>query len=112
VANGGNGVTRYTLHPQRGAPGKPAPGEPCNGCGLCCLLAPCPLGIIMTRRLSGACECLVWRERQGNQDGRYICGALTRWTGTLMTRLTYRWIAAGKGCDAHIAIDSTPPDTI
>ena len=31
-------------HPE--APPKPPEGAPCNGCGLCCLAEPCPLGML------------------------------------------------------------------
>ena len=36
------------------APPKPAEGAPCNGCGLCCLAEPCPLGVLVSRRRTGA----------------------------------------------------------
>jgi hypothetical protein len=46
------------IHPD--APPKPAVGAPCNGCGVCCLAEPCPLGVILSRRLKGACVALRW----------------------------------------------------
>lgn len=101
------------IHPQ--APAKPALGEPCNGCGLCCLVEPCPLGCVLSRRRSGACEALRWDAEQS----RYRCGAITdadavlgtrwRWAAPLLRRLARRWIAAGIGCDASLAIGKDTP---
>lgn len=97
------------IHIEPAAPSKPALGEPCNGCGLCCLAEPCPVGIVFSLRRSGACRLLQW-------DGvhqRYLCGALgraqtwPRWCARLLTALLKRWIAAGAGCDA--AWEAQPP---
>lgn len=91
------------LHPQ--APPKPASGQPCNGCGLCCAWAPCPLGIWLSRRRSGACVALEWDAAQR----LYRCGAVRdparylRWLPPAWAaRLARRWIAAARGCDATI----------
>lgn len=95
------------IHPE--APPKPALGEPCNGCGVCCLAEPCPLGMLLSARRRGACAALRW-------DGaacRYVCGAVSepaavlprllqplgRVAAPLLARLARRWIAAGTGCD-------------
>ncbi len=90
------------LHPA--APAKPATGATCNGCGVCCAAEPCPLGVALSRRRSGACVALEWHEA----DTRYRCGALaspTRWLPWLPAPLTRalarRWIAAGRGCDTE-----------
>lgn len=91
------------------APPKPAYGAECNGCGLCCAVAACPLGIILFRRLKGPCPALQWR------DGRHVCGVLAepgrfapllprRWAA----RLVARWIAAGQGCDCRSEIEDPP----
>jgi hypothetical protein len=86
------------IHPD--APPKPALGAPCNGCGVCCLAEPCPLGAVLSRRLKGACVMLRW------EDGRYVCGALpapsSGFIGRLGGRLVKRWIAAGAGCDCSL----------
>ena len=47
---------------QPSAPPKPAEGAPCNGCGLCCLAEPCPLGMLVSRRRTGACTALRWSD--------------------------------------------------
>lgn len=82
-------------HPD--APSKPPWGAPCNGCGLCCLAQPCPLGMVLSRRMHGACVALRWSEHQQ----RYLCTALAH---PLWGRLARRWIAAGIGCDAHVDV--------
>jgi len=93
--------TVILLHPD--APPKPPRGQPCNGCGVCCAWAPCPLGMLLSRRRRGSCRALVW---QGTQ---YRCGVLTAprqylpWLpGGLARRLARRWIAAAQGCDADL----------
>ena len=118
-------VRQQVIYLQLLAPPKPALGQPCNGCGLCCLAEPCPLGMLISRRRSGACAALVWRER----EQRYDCAAahlaeplvrrrLPRWMGPwrrTLAQLARRWalraIAAGQGCDAQMqaqALDRTP----
>ncbi len=87
------------------APGKPAPGAPCNGCGVCCAAQPCPLGMLLSRRRQGRCRALQWQAG----DGRYVCGVLAepgRWLpwlpAALARRLAARWIAAARGCDSTL----------
>ena len=93
---------------QPSAPIKPALGAPCNGCGLCCLAEPCPIGIVVSRRRRGACRALRW-DGLGN---RYRCGMVSepaavlgldpRWPLGWLAALARRWIAAGSGCDAQL----------
>lgn len=98
------------------APAKPIEGEPCNGCGVCCLAQPCPLGMVLSGARTGACKALRWN------DGatRYVCGAIDapysvalsrlplglRWlaqpVAVVLPRLALRWIAAGEGCDSSL----------
>lgn len=88
------------------APPKPAAGQPCNGCGVCCASEPCPLGTLVSRRTTGACDALVWKAG----DAHYRCGlveqpgahlpALWRWAAPLAARIARRYIAAGAGCDS------------
>jgi hypothetical protein len=96
------------------APTKPAGGAPCNGCGVCCLWAPCPLGMLVSRRRTGACVALRWSD----SDRRYRCamvadpGGVTGWRHPWAVRvlasLARRWIAAGMGCDAHLKVQALP----
>ena len=100
------------IHPE--APPKPALGAACNGCGVCCLAEPCPLGMLASRRRRGACRALRWSEPQR----RYVCGMVAAplevlgWRGHLaqalaprLARWARRWISAGRGCDADIVVE-------
>ena len=60
----------HTIHIHPAAPPKPALGAPCNGCGQCCLVEPCPLGMVVSGKRSGACSALRWSDAAG----RYVCG--------------------------------------
>src|SRR3990167_9116863 len=104
------------IHIQPGAPAKPPEGAPCNGCGVCCLLEPCPLGMLLSGRRRGACLAVQWDV----VARRYRCAAvmtpmevvkrvLPHWLhasspagAALLSRLAPRWIAAGKGCDSSV----------
>jgi len=90
------------IHIHPGAPAKPAEGQPCNGCGICCLAEPCPVGVLVSRRRHGACKALQWSDA----GHRYVCGLMAaRGEGLLaraLTRLLSRWIAAGIGCDSDL----------
>jgi hypothetical protein len=107
------------------APPKPPPGAPCNGCGVCCLSEPCPVGILVSRRRHGPCRALRWDEARRH----YRCGLLKdgtastadgrpRWgrlhPGEWLQALWRRWIAEGAGCDADLtaiaaASEGRPP---
>jgi hypothetical protein len=100
------------------APHKPVLGAPCNGCGVCCLAEPCPLGMVLSRQRTGACTALRWNAAAT----QYRCGvlvdthavvrqALPVWLGFLrapaaavLHRLGRRWIAAGMGCDSTLEL--------
>ena len=92
------------VHPE--APAKPMPGNTCNGCGVCCLAEPCPLGRVLSGRAHGGCDALQWTPDQH----RYHCRALADPQGVwpwlpnvavpLARRLAQRWISAAKGCDS------------
>jgi hypothetical protein len=98
------------VHPL--APAKPRLGERCNGCGVCCLAEPCPLGVLVSRRRHGACSALRWDDKAT----LYRCGMVSepqavlgrRWQflAPLVRRLARRWISAGSGCDASIRVQA------
>ena len=96
----------HVIHIEPLAPPKPAEGAACNGCGVCCLVAPCPVGMLVSRRRRGPCDALVW----GAAERRYLCGMLTEpehhfgWVGRLLRRAMRRWIAAGRGCDSDLQV--------
>jgi hypothetical protein len=99
------------IHIEPLAPRKPAEGAACNGCGVCCLVAPCPVGMLVSRRHSGPCSALAWSPTQS----RYHCGMLTEperhviWLGRWLKRPMRRWIAAGSGCDSDLAVGPAGP---
>eukprot|EP01037_Dinobryon_pediforme_P009178 gene9178-9260_t len=105
---------RCTLPIVHAPPAKPVEGAPCNGCGLCCLAEPCPLGVLVSRRRRGACVALRWSD----VDQRYWCGmvadpagvtGLTHpWAVRAMSALARRWIASGVGCDARLDVQGPP----
>ncbi|MFZ6675582.1 hypothetical protein [Undibacterium sp. Xuan67W] len=115
------------LHPA--APAKPAPGQACNGCGVCCAAEPCPVARIWLRQRHDACRALQWSD----DHQRYRCGLLLspamylRWMTylpsflpsfvrsvaerlaqnflqRLLQRLFRRWIALGIGCDSDVEV--------
>lgn len=96
------------LHPE--APPKPAPGQACNGCGVCCAAEPCPVGMLVSRRRRGACAALVWEP----EDHRYRCGVVSapqryirpRWLALWLEHSARRLIAAGEGCDCNLSVET------
>ena len=116
--------TVILIHPD--APAKPPWGAACNGCGVCCLWAPCPLGVVLSGRRTGGCRAVRW-----NADQRqYQCGAVTAprevlsnvlpgplegLAGSLafiLPRMALRWIAAGAGCDSSVEVAAPLSPTI
>ena len=113
---------RQVIMIQPDAPSKPAPGAPCNGCGVCCLLEPCPLGVVLSGRRHGACVAVRWQ----SEDHLYRCGALSAPLEVLqsvlprsirrlapklspsLARLAKRWIAVGQGCDSSVEPEVPP----
>jgi hypothetical protein len=98
------------------APPKPAVGAPCNGCGVCCAVVLCPVGMAIFRRRQGPCPALAW----DNADAVYHCGLLVaprqylRWMPSWLASPWRRWMAraisAGKGCDAYVTAEALPDE--
>lgn len=98
-----------TLH--RNAPPKPRPGEPCNGCGVCCAAEPCPIAALFLFQRRGRCRALVWQD----EHARYVCGMVTSpeshsrlipaSLGKLMGGFFASRISAGAGCDSTAELD-------
>ena len=96
---------RQIIHLHAAAPSKPALGQACNGCGACCALEPCPLGMVLFFQRRGACPALHW----DGDASRYQCGLLAAPTrhlswlpafaGPWFSRRIRHLIAAGLGCD-------------
>lgn len=82
---------------------KPAYGQPCNGCGLCCLEELCPLGQIVFQRVRGPCPAL------SASGGAMVCGLVAEPTryrpgdAVSLAEAALMLIGAGVGCDAMIA---------
>ncbi len=123
------------IHPE--APAKPAFGAPCNGCGLCCLAEPCPVGMLVSRKRHGTCVALRWVEGDTLSAGRatsgaggasaYRCGLITaphehlparlqqhwpalgRMLSSVLRRVAVRFISAGSGCDADLQVEPARP---
>jgi len=97
------------IHPE--APTQPARGTACNGCGVCCLAEPCPVGMLVSRKRHGACTALRWDDAQR----RYRCGMMSTrpgWWPGLLRQLMQRYIAAGEGCDADNLVVGAPDDVL
>lgn len=82
------------IHPD--APPKPPEGKPCNGCGICCLAEPCPVGMVISLKRHGTCRALRWSD----EETRYVCGLMAK--PGVLRRIVSRWIAAGIGCDSSL----------
>ena len=65
-------MSHRVIHIEPGAPTKPREGEACNGCGVCCLSDPCPLGALLSKSRTGACHAVQWDAAASI----YRCGAL------------------------------------
>jgi hypothetical protein len=94
-----------TLQLHADAPPKPAEGESCNGCGMCCAAEKCPVAWLFLPRGRGSCAALEWN----GGVRRYRCGMIVHpasyirwlprnWEDRAGSWFAYR-IAAGSGCD-------------
>lgn len=96
------------IHLQIDAPPKPAEGEACNGCGVCCSWQPCPLGVLVSGRRHGACDALRWHADLRRYHCAMVAAPEAVWPRlppllrAPLTRLARRWIAAGVGCDSNL----------
>jgi hypothetical protein len=99
---------RQIIYLQQAAPAKPRTGAACNGCGVCCAAATCPVARMFLWQWRGACRALLW---QAN-DQRYYCGLVQqpqhylRWLPHSFAPVFGRWvlkkIAANSHCDSDV----------
>ena len=89
-----------TIRIHAAAPAKPAWGTACNGCGVCCLAEPCPVGMLVSLRRRGACRALRWDDAAA----RYRCALMKI---PVLKTVARRWIAAGQGCDSDLLAQPT-----
>jgi len=103
---------RSVIYLRAEAPVKPPTGAACNGCGACCALEPCPLGVLVSQRRHGRCRALRW----DGPLGLYRCGMVSapknvlRWLPDAAVPavrwLARRWISSASGCDAELAAEA------
>lgn len=105
-------MSRHVIRIHPAAPVKPAEAAPCNGCGVCCAAEPCPIGVLVSGRRTGACAALLWEP----DAALYRCGLVAAprtmlpWLpavlAPLLSRLARHWISAASGCDSSLVVDS------
>ncbi|TDK66663.1 hypothetical protein E2I14_09430 [Sapientia aquatica] len=94
------------------APAKPMLGAPCNGCGVCCASAPCPVSAFLLKHREGGCCALVWDQTTRQYrcgmllTPSHYCGWLPKSLNTVTSKLIRRWIAVGVGCDSEAQISA------
>lgn len=85
---------------------KPHPGQPCNGCGYCCIESVCLLGLELGNRKH--CAALM-----ANSNGSFSCGLVADPYAYLSAEQSATWkkideLSAGAGlqalkdCNAHL----------
>lgn len=95
---------------QAAAPSKPAVGEACNGCGVCCAIETCPVSRVFLWQWRGPCRALEWHA----EARHYRCGMLlhaSRYLKILPRSFEpkfqawiRRWIAADTACDSSAEV--------
>lgn len=119
---------QHTIWLKQQAPVKPALGQVCNGCGVCCTAEPCPVARVFLWQRHGACRALQWQDT----EKIYRCGLLVqprdylRWlryvlkcvplswqteAEKIIQRVIRRWIASGIGCDSDAEILAVSDDS-
>ena len=86
---------------------KPLPGDPCNGCGACCMATKCGLAIgLFGPEPEGPCPALEW------EGARYVCGLVAspmayakgkarEYGEDALSAAARAGIGMGTGCDAR-----------
>lgn len=91
------------------APAYPGFGNPCNGCGQCCIERPCDLARDLAGVFEAPCPCLI------DQGDRKSCGLVVEphkhipalsgkpWAADFVGGMISQALGIGRGCDAEIA---------
>lgn len=89
---------------------KPEFGQPCNGCGICCMITQCAVSVAMF----GEHELCPALQKAGRS---FACGLMvntadyvpdiTAWGGKTLTETFTLMIGAGIGCDGTLEDDET-----
>lgn len=89
---------------------KPAHGQPCNGCGVCCHISVCPLGQSVFGPRLGPCPAV---QKNPDDPHKWECGLVVEPMRFVMHKcLAHTWqamraaasilIGTGDGCDCRI----------
>jgi hypothetical protein len=103
--------SRQIIFLHQAAPPKPAPGQPCNGCGVCCAAETCPLARVLLLQWHAPCRALQWDDALQHYRCGLLVSPLAHLRGLpvgsegLIRRGVRRWIAAGVGCDSAVQAD-------
>jgi hypothetical protein len=77
------------------APPKPAYGQPCNGCGLCCSVEVCKIGqAALGEDTQAPCELMLF------ENGRFWCKLVLAENMAGMEPIIAQALGAGRGCDS------------
>lgn len=78
-------------------PPKPREGRPCNGCGLCCIVEPCPVArILYGEDVQAPCPALIIDQH------RSWCGVVVAEPRINPERPLALAMGIGTGCDSYV----------
>lgn len=100
-------MSYYVKVPKHIAEKKPPHGQPCNRCGLCCMITLCPMGRQVLRQVEGPCPALTF-DKDGSRCGlvdhpNLYAPVVTERHGLEAASAAAAFIIiSGVGCDARI----------
>lgn len=90
------------------APAYPGHGQPCNGCGRCCIIHPCQLARDLAGVREGPCPILTkdgdtWRCGLAIDPHRHVIGLADKpFSDPVLAPLFVEALGIGRGCDADL----------
>jgi len=82
-------------------PKKPKFGQPCNNCGLCCVMEVCKIGkMILGDAQKAPCPLLMQVTNKSTGEIKLVCDLVVREKLTGIEPIIQNALAIGKGCDA------------